>query len=120
MNDNSTAGSTDQVWAVVVEYHGGSAVIVARRFMNSILRRLDKMFGSPSSDGVRILLQAKGKPGCGEFDDHTAEGWSTRVFRPQWHEKLFGASFQRRIEKEIANCSRWCEERNRSNTGRQS
>ncbi|MFC1462049.1 hypothetical protein ACFLQU_00445 [Verrucomicrobiota bacterium] len=101
----------EQVWAVVVEYHGDSAVIVARRFMDTILRKLDKVFGSSSSEGVRVLLQAKGEPKPGEFDDHTEEGWSTRVSRPKWHEKLLGASFQRRIEHEIANCTRWCEQR---------
>lgn len=104
---------SEQAWAVVVEYHGDSAVIIARKFMDSILRKLDKVFGSSSDTGVRVLLQAKGKPRPGEFDDHTEEGWSTRVFRPKWYEKLLGASFQRRIEHEIANCITWCEERNR-------
>lgn len=103
---------SEQVWAVVVEYHGDSAVVVARRFADSILRKLDKVFGSSSSAGVRVLLQAKGKPKPGEFDDHTEEGRSTRVSRPRWHEKLLGDSFQRRIEREIARCREWCEEHN--------
>ena len=106
-------GDSDQVWAVVVEYHGGSPVVVARKFANSVLRKLDKVFDSSSAEGVRVLLLAKGKARPGEFDDHTEEGWSVRVSRPKWYEKLFGSTLQRRIEREIAQCTRWCEERNR-------
>jgi len=102
-----------QVWAVVVEYHGDSAVVSARKFADRILRKVDKVFGSSSSEGVRVLFHARGKLRPDEFGNHTQEGWSTRIFRPRWYEKLLGSTFQRRIKREIGHCTRWCEERNR-------